>query len=135
MAEITVSPTPVVTTTLTCRTRPFKAGKQPPAARAFCPVLDYRLLEPGWAGDLGDDELAYIQQELQRDKKLAYQWGFAPAQKTRPAEAIRRVAMDGDPDHRSINVPLARPRKGARRAKAGPDDTVGRPNSDLVAVS
>ena len=76
--------------------------------------MDQRLLKPGWAGELAEDELANIQGELLADKKLSYQWGFAPAQKTRPLEAIRRVAMDGDPERRSVNIPLARP----RRAKA-----------------
>ena len=77
-------------------------------------TVDSRLLEPGWAGELADDELAYIQGELLADDKLSYQWGFAPSLKTRPLEAIRRVAMDGDPERRSVNLPLARP----RRAKA-----------------
>ena len=93
---------------------------------------DYRLLEPGWAGDLADDEVAFIQRELLADKQLAYRWGFAPAQKTRPLEAIRRVAMGGDPEHRNLNVALARPRKGARRAKAGVEVAVGRPKLELA---
>ena len=91
---------------------------------------DQRLLEPGWPGELADDELAYTQGELLACKKLSYLWGFAPSQKTRPLEAIRRVAMDGDPERRSINILLARP----RRAKAGIEVAVGRPNSDLLAV-
>ncbi len=79
---------------------------------------------------MAEDQLANIQGELLADKKLSYLWGFAPAQKTRPLEAIRRVAMDGDPERRSVNIPLARP----RRAKAGVEVAVGRANSDLVAV-
>ena len=93
-------------------------------------TIDERLLEPGWAGELADDELAYIQGELLTNKKRSYLWGFAPAQKTRPLEAIRRVAMDGDPERRSVNIPLARP----RRAKAGVEVSVGRPNSELLAM-
>ena len=93
-------------------------------------LSDQRLLEPGWAGELAEDELANIQGELLADKKLSYLWGFAPAQKTRPLEAIRRVAMDGDPERRSVNIPLARP----RRAKAGVEVGVGRPNSELLTV-
>ena len=64
-------------------------------------TIDERLLEPGWAGELAEDQLANIQGELLADKKLSYLWGFAPAQQTRPLEAIRRVAMDGDLDRRS----------------------------------
>ena len=79
---------------------------------------------------MAEDELANIQGELLADKKLSYWWGFAPAQKTRPLEAIRRVAMDGDLERRSVNILLARP----RRAKAGVEVAVGRPNSDLMAV-
>ena len=71
--------------------------------------FDDRLLGPGWAGDISDDEVLFIQEELLRDKKLAYQWGFAPSRRTRPADAIRRVALEGDPEHRNSNVPLIRP--------------------------
>ncbi len=101
-----------------------------PGGGVIACTVDCRILEPGWAGELRDDELAYIQQELRADKKLSYWWGFAPVQKTRPLEAIRRVAMDGDPERRSVNIPLARP----RRAKAGVEVTVGRPNSELLGV-
>ena len=93
-------------------------------------ISDQRLLEPGWAGELAEDELAYVQRELLADKKVAHQWGFAPKQKTRPLEAIRRVAIAGDPERRSVNILLARP----RRAKAGVEMAVERPNSELLAV-
>ena len=79
---------------------------------------------------MAEDELANIQGELLADKKRSYLWGFAPAQKTRPLEAIRRVAIDGDPKRRSVNIPLARP----RRAKAGVEGALGKPNSGLLAV-
>ena len=35
-------------------------------------VKDYRLLEPGWAGDLEDDQVAYIRTALHDDPDLAY---------------------------------------------------------------
>lgn len=70
--------------------------------------FDDRLLGPGWAGDISDDEVDFIQEELLRDKKLAYQWGFAPSRRTRPADAIRRVALEGDPERRNANVSLTR---------------------------
>ena len=72
-------------------------------------MLDDRLLGPGWGGDISDDEVVFIRQELLKDKQLAYRWGFIPSHLTRPADAIRRVAMGGDPERRSANVPLARP--------------------------
>ncbi len=72
-------------------------------------MFDDRLLGPGWAGEISDDEVSFIQRELLKDKRLAYLWGFAPARKTRPTDAIRRVAMEGDPEHRNANVPVARP--------------------------
>jgi len=72
-------------------------------------MLDDRLLGPGWGGDISDDEVVFIRQELLKDKQLAYRWGFIPSHSTRPADAIRRVAMGGDPERRSANVPLARP--------------------------
>ena len=71
--------------------------------------FDGRLLGPGWAGEIADDEVVFIQKELLRDRKLAYQWGFAPSRKARPADAIRRVALEGDPEHRNSNVSLTRP--------------------------
>ena len=71
--------------------------------------FDGRLLGPGWAGEISDDEVFFIQKELLRDRKLAYQWGFAPSRRTRPADAIRRVALEGDPEHRNSNVSLTRP--------------------------
>ena len=69
---------------------------------------DYRLFEPGWAGELAPDELEFLQAELVRAKKLAFQWGFRPGAKRRPEWAIRNVAMWGDPDSRAANMALAR---------------------------
>jgi hypothetical protein len=69
-----------------------------------------RLLEPGYAGSLDDDELAYIQGKLKADPDLAYWWGWRPGQKSRAEAAIRRVAMYGDPDCRAANIKLARSR-------------------------
>ena len=73
-----------------------------------------KFLEPGWGGDVSDLEPAYVQRILQEHKRLAYLWGFAPSQKTRPVGAIRRVAMRGDPERREVNMRLARPRKGPK---------------------
>ena len=46
------------------------------------PVMDYRLLEPGWAGEIAPDELEFLQEELARDKAVAFAWGFQPAKKS-----------------------------------------------------
>ena len=73
-------------------------------------IPNYLLLEPGWAGVVDDDELAFIQRTMKQDPALSFSWGFRPGQKTRPEAAIRRVAMDGDPDHRQSNRKLARVR-------------------------
>jgi len=83
------------------------------------PAGDPRLLEPGWVGQLADDELAFIRAELFRDPTLARRWGFRPGQKTRADEAIRRVALDGDPDGTAHNRGLARPRKGTALPPVG----------------
>lgn len=77
----------------------------------------HRLLEPGWPGSVGDDELVYIQERLKSDDSLSYWWGFRPGMKRRSAAAIERVAMHGDPDNRSHNVKLVR--EFSRRAQEG----------------
>ena len=87
-------------------------GRQAKPWLAYEMDSKYLLLEPGWGGNLDDDELAYIQERLKADPDLSYWWGFRPGQKTRPEAAIRRVAMDGDPDHRQSNRKLARVRMG-----------------------
>ncbi len=71
-------------------------------------IDDHRLLKPGWAGSLTDEELVTLQEHLQKDSWLAYKWGFRPSAKRRPEWAIRQVAMAGDPDRRAANVALAR---------------------------
>ena len=94
------------------------------------PPPDKCILEPGYAGEIDAEELDYLQRKLLEDKRLAYVWGFAPSQKTRPADAIRRVAMWGDPERRAVNYNLARPRKGPKHAQGQAMEAVGRLNSD-----
>jgi len=72
------------------------------------PKGDYRLLTPGWGGELAPDEFEYILGELLADKKLSFAWGFQPGKKRRPEWAIRQVAEWGDPDRRTTNMQLAR---------------------------
>ena len=63
-----------------------------------------KLLEPGYWGSLEDVELEIIQSALQNNPKLSFAWGFQPVQKSRAPDAIRRVAMWGDPKDREINT-------------------------------
>ncbi len=61
-----------------------------------------KLLEPGYWGSLEDEELEFIQKALENNPKLSFAWGFQPVQKSRAPDAIRRVAMLGDPKDREI---------------------------------
>ena len=63
-----------------------------------------KLLEPGYWGTLEEEELEFIQSALQNNPKLSFAWGFQPAQKSRAPDAIRRVAMWGDPKDREVNT-------------------------------
>jgi hypothetical protein len=73
---------------------------------------NWKLLEPGYAGSLDDDELAYIKEHLKAGDRLSFAWGFRPGQKMRSEAAIRRIAMHANPENRATNVKLARTRKG-----------------------
>jgi hypothetical protein len=52
---------------------------------------DERLLIPGWAGELSDDELAYIQERLRRSRRLLRLWKIAT--RDCPENAIRQAAL------------------------------------------
>ncbi len=67
-----------------------------------------KLLEPGYWGSLEDVELQIIQSALQNNPKLSFAWGFQPVQKSRAPDAIRRVAMWGDPKDREVNTKVIR---------------------------
>ena len=67
-----------------------------------------KLLEPGYWGSLEDEELEIIQRALENNPKLSFAWGFQPVQKSRAPDAIRRVAMWGDPKDREINIKVIR---------------------------
>jgi len=59
---------------------------------------DRRVLEPGWAGELSDREIEYIQQELKRSRRLWRRWGYLGAMLKGvaiPAATIRRIAKHG----------------------------------------
>jgi hypothetical protein len=67
-----------------------------------------KLMQPGWAGELGQTELEELTAALVRDKELALWWGFKPSAIRRPERAIREVAMRGSPDDKAGNVRLVR---------------------------
>ena len=54
-----------------------------------------KLLEPGWAGELGPDELAYIKSQLRQFPSLKRRWGFKPSAKRLSENRIRSVARNG----------------------------------------
>ena len=104
--------------------------------RELNPVLhDFykrKLLVPGWGGsELDHVELDYIKERLYTDPRLAYSWGFAPSQKTRPEAAIRRITADGHPQRREANLRLARPRKASFHGRSATEVASGRGNSDF----
>lgn len=53
-----------------------------------------RLLEPGWAGELSPDELAYIKSELRKSPTLRRKWGFRPSLKRLSRDRIQAVARN-----------------------------------------
>jgi len=75
-----------------------KAAPQENEMSAQKPELDRRLLDPGWAGELSDREVEYIQRELGRSRRLWRKWGYLGALLkgvTIPASTIRRIAKHG----------------------------------------
>ena len=70
--------------------------------------LQWKLLQPGWGGELTEGEIQFILSKLLVDPTLAYWWGFRPGTKRRPVDAIKAVAMQGNPEVRGDNVKLVR---------------------------
>jgi len=58
-------------------------------------VLNKKLLQPGWAGDLTKDELAFIKNALKKDRRLRAKWGLGRGTGRLNDEKIRKVALDG----------------------------------------
>ena len=56
---------------------------------------EHKLLEPGWAGELTPDELAYIKSRLRQSCSLRRRWGFRPSAKKLSESRIRAVARHG----------------------------------------
>ncbi len=57
-----------------------------------------RLLDPGWAGELSDREVEYIQRELIHSRRLWRKWGYLGAMLkgvSIPTSTLRRIAKHG----------------------------------------
>lgn len=62
-----------------------------------------RLLVPGWAGDLSEEELAYIKSQLRESASLRRKWGFRPTAKRLAESRIRAIAKHGRVSHRKAS--------------------------------
>ena len=58
-------------------------------------MANQKLLQPGWAGDLSSEELAFIKSKLKADRRLRARWGLGRGTGRLNDEMIRKVAMDG----------------------------------------
>ena len=56
-------------------------------------IGDQRLLIPGWAGELTDPELSFIEERLRGSRRLSKEWGIES--RIFSEEFIRRVALMG----------------------------------------
>ena len=54
---------------------------------------DERLLIPGWAGELSEEELDFVQERLRRSRRLLRLWKIAA--RDCPENAIRQAALEG----------------------------------------
>ena len=54
---------------------------------------DERLLTPGWAGELSEEELAFVQERLRRSRRLLRQWSIAAGRFS--SNDICQVAREG----------------------------------------
>lgn len=68
---------------------------------------DKRILRPGWAGEPEASELEVLTKRLNRDRRLAYKWGFNLPNGKQTDWGILQVAMWGDPDFQALNTALA----------------------------
>ena len=58
-------------------------------------MMNPKLLEPGWAGEVSREELAHIKQKLFRDRRLRARWGFKRGTGRLSEEKIKLVALYG----------------------------------------
>ena len=57
--------------------------------------MDFRLIEPGWAGEVDEREVAYIRDQLEHDMIMRRVWGFKQNAKRFSTAAIERVSEFG----------------------------------------
>ena len=60
-------------------------------------IGDQRLLIPGWAGELSDPEVEFIQERLRLSRRLSRKWGII--NRGYSEQDIRQVALAGIPDN------------------------------------
>jgi len=58
-------------------------------------MLNQKLLQPGYAGYLTDEELTFITKALKRDGRLRSKWGFSKGNRRLSKAKIRDVALEG----------------------------------------
>jgi len=58
-------------------------------------MLNPKLLQPGWAGELTSEELAFIKKYLNANCTLRAEWGMGREHGYVNDDKIRAVAMDG----------------------------------------
>ena len=56
-----------------------------------------RLLDPGYSGELGDDELQIVKKELANRSRLRKRWGFAEGERI-TSKKIQDKAINGVED-------------------------------------
>ena len=56
-------------------------------------IGDQRLLIPGWAGELSDPEVEFIQERLRLSRRLSWKWGII--NRGYSEQGIRQVALSG----------------------------------------
>ena len=55
-------------------------------------MVDKRVLIPGWAGNIDDEEVAYIITQLKKRPALREKWGFNRESEKFSAKSIKRLA-------------------------------------------
>jgi len=93
--------------------------------------MDPRLLEPGWPGELASDELTFVKNSLNAERRLRTQWGFVRGTGRVSEAAIRSVAMRGLPDNRWHNTALV---KGCRGLEVAPSTAFGGVAPEALSV-
>ena len=56
-------------------------------------IGDQRLLIPGWAGELSDPEVEFVQERLRLSRRLSRKWGII--NRGYSEQGIRQVALSG----------------------------------------